>query len=351
MRFKPLLPFLLALPATTISAQTALTSSTASPRHGDILCRIEIPYQGEGERGEASVWTLPAIPDDSPDHLQAICSNGDTTVIYETGRMLHFLQRGDTLYYKGEQSRRAYQIYSDERPELIYPFQYGDSLSGGYAGVCQYEGHSYSVVGQSYTVADGMGLLTDGEDSLRHVIRLHLHDESEEAYENGTTEHKSYDRYRWYCMGYRYPVMESVVTYRQEGSERMQTGSATYLYLPVMQMELAEDVPNEELLARLESGWTDGQRGQGGDGSLTTVDAALSPDGQSLTVSYSLSSATDITFYACDIMGSMLGQAHYENREAGEWQDCFVLSRRPIGGALMLGIRCGDEWMSLKVCQ
>ena len=145
--------------------------------------------------------------------------------------------------------------------------------------------------------------------------------------------------------------METIITYRHDGAEQEQSSSSTYLYLPVMQMELDEDVPNEELLARLEADGSNGQGGQDGGGSLASVDASLSSDGQSLTISYSLSSASDITFYACDIMGNVLGTSHYENREAGEWQDCLVLSRRPIGGALMLGIRCGEQWLSMKVCQ
>lgn len=345
-----LLSTVLAL-ATSAMAQVSLTTSTNTLRHGDILCRVEIPYESEGERGEASVWTLPTIPDNSPDHLQAIRSNGDTIVIYEQGRMQHYLMRGDTLYKKGEQSRRAYRILSHERPELVYPFQYGDSISGGYEGDCRYEGNHYTSCGQGYTVADGMGLLTDGEDTLRHVLRLHLHDYFEDDYGNETTERWSRDCFRWYCMGYRYPVMETIITYRHDGAEQEQSSSSTYLYLPVMQMELDEDVPNEELLARLEADGSNVQGRQDGGGSLASVDASLSSDGQSLTISYSLSSASDITFYACDIMGNVLGTSHYENREAGEWQDCLVLSRRPIGGALMLGIRCGEQWLSMKVCQ
>ena len=336
---------------TSAMAQNSLTTSTNALRHGDILCRVEIPYESEGERGEASVWTLPAIPDDSPDYLQAIRSNGDTIVIYEQNRMLHFLVHGDTLYNKGEQSRRAYRIFSQERPELTYPFQYGDSISGSYEGDCQYEGIRFTVSGSGYTVADGLGILTDGEDTLRHVLRLHLHDYFEDDYGNGTTERWSRDCYRWYCMGYRYPVMETVVTCRHNGAEQEQTDSATYLYLPVMQLELNEDVPNEELLARLEADGSNGQTGQSGGGSLASVDASLSSDGQSLTISYSLSSTSDIAFYACDIMGNVLGTSHYENREAGDWQECLTLSRRPIGNALMLSIRCGERWVSLKVYQ
>ena len=332
-------------------SQVPLTTSTNTLRHGDILCKIEVPYVEQGEKGSDAVWHLPAIPADGKEHLQAIRSNGDTTVIYERNRMLHFLVRGDTLYNKGEQSRRAYRILSQERPELVYPFQFGDSISGSYEGDCQYEGIRYAVSGSGYTVADGMGILTDGEDTLRHVLRLHLHDYFEDDYGNETTEHWSRDCFRWYCMGYRYPVMETVITYRHDGAEQEQTGSATYLYLPVMQMELDEDVPNEELLARLEADGSNSQAGQGEEGSLASVDASLSSDGQSLTISYSLSSTSDIAFYACDIMGNVLGTSHYENREAGDWQECLTLSHRPIGNALMLSIRCGEDWSSKKICQ
>ena len=347
MKIKLLFSILLAL-STPAMSQVSLTTTTSSLRHGDILCRVEIPYESEGERGEASVWTLPAIPDDSPDHLQAIRSNGDTIVIYEQNRMLHYLMRGDTLYNKGEQSRRTYRILSQERPELVYPFQYGDSISGSYEGDCQYEGIRYTVSGTGYTVADGLGILTDGEDTLRHVLRLHLHDFFVDDYSNGMTEQKTTDRYRWYCMGYRYPVMETIVTYRQEGAEQTQISSATYLYLPVMQMELEEDVPNEALLAQLEAG---GYGGQGETGSLASVDATLGSDGRSLIINYTLDSSSDITFYACDIIGNVLGTSHYENREAGDWQQCLTLSRRPIGDVLMLSIRCGGQWISMKVTQ
>ena len=354
---KPLIPLIiLALflgnLVTPVFPQVSLTAPTNGLRHGDILSRVEVPYMSEGQRGEGAVWMLPVIPDDSPEFLQSILSNGDTTVIYEKGRMLHYIVRGDTLFNKGEQSRRTYRIYSDERPELIYPYQYGDSLAGCYEGNCMYEDVRYSVRGSGYTVADGVGVLTDGEDTLHHVIRIHLHDDFIDDYGDGVIDQKFTERYRWYCMGYRYPVMETLITYRQEEEEQPQFSSVTYLYLPVMQMGLEEDVPNEELLAQLESSGSGGQGGgQGVSGNLESIDASLSSDGLSLTINYTLGSSIDITFYACDIMGNMLGTSHYQNREAGEWQECLTLSRRPIGNALMLSIRCGEQQLSMKVSQ
>ena len=86
MSNKPLLlPTVLAL-ATPAMAQGFLTTSNNALRHGDILCRVEIPYESEGERGEASGWALPAIPDDSSDHLQAIRCIGDCSFIISTNQ-------------------------------------------------------------------------------------------------------------------------------------------------------------------------------------------------------------------------------------------------------------------------
>ena len=60
------------------SAQVPLTTTTNTLRHGDILCKVEVPYVEAGERGEEVVWQLGEATDDSRDHLQAINSNGDT---------------------------------------------------------------------------------------------------------------------------------------------------------------------------------------------------------------------------------------------------------------------------------
>lgn len=53
-----------------LSAQIPLTTTTNTLRHGDILCKVEVPYVEAGERGEEVVWQLGEITDDSRDHLQ-----------------------------------------------------------------------------------------------------------------------------------------------------------------------------------------------------------------------------------------------------------------------------------------
>ena len=48
-----------------VSAQVPLTTTTNTLRHGDILCKVEVPYVEAGERGEEVVWQLGEITDDS----------------------------------------------------------------------------------------------------------------------------------------------------------------------------------------------------------------------------------------------------------------------------------------------
>lgn len=340
--------FLALFPSFSLFSQIPLTTSNNFLRHGDIICKIEVSYVSEGERGCDAVWHLSEIPDDGKECFQVINSNIDTVAIYEEGRILHYFAHSDTLTFKGQQSPRAYKIYSQERPYIRYPFQYGDSISGCYKGDCREENEFFPVEGFGYTVADGMGCLTDGEDTLKHVTRVHLSDEYVYNYTDGTRDHLVEDRYMWYCAGYRYAVMESMRTLRHEKDKLVPVDSISYLYLPYMQLGLAEDEANEQLLAELAAAREALSIGNG-MGSVSYIEAALSTDGRTITISYQLSNSSDISFYASDITGSILGSVRYQNREAGEWQECLVLTHKPIGNALLLRIDSGTQTLSLKV--
>lgn len=101
-------------------AQVPLAIHTNALRHGDVLCKIQTLYVSPGERGENKVWQLGTVNDVCPDFMQSIRSNGDTIAVYESDCIQHYLVRNDTLFDKGEQSRRAYSIYKyDEMNRLL----------------------------------------------------------------------------------------------------------------------------------------------------------------------------------------------------------------------------------------
>ncbi|MBP5347044.1 MAG: hypothetical protein J6Y99_12605, partial [Bacteroidales bacterium] len=288
----------------------------------------------------------------SEERRESVASNGDTIAVFLPDRIVHYVVHGDTLWDKGEQQRRTYRICQEERPVLRYPFAYGDSLGGTFLAKGVDEGIDLTVSGFGYTVADGTGILVDGTDTLRHVLRLHLMDDYTEDYGGQAQLHYRRDKYQWYMTGWRYPVQESVHRSMVEGDTAVTAlDSVTYLYLPDMQLELAEDVVNDsirQLFTLLDA--QDGK--EGGISALTAIAATLSPDGRSLTIDYTVAEEVcDLTFIASDVIGNVLGSKRIDNVEAGDHQETLTLSRKPVGNAVLLHIESGEEKQTEKVYQ
>ena len=352
---KIIFPFLLVFVSQSLLAQIPISRSNNSMRTGDILHKFETDYVNVGEAGLNKVWSLGQITDESKEFQQSMISSNDTIALFDKNGISHYLMHGDTLCYKGNQQRRSYQLFSQGRPVLCYPFQYGDSISGNYAGIGHDDGLDLSVTGWGYSVADGTGVLTDGEDSLLHITRIHMFDDFVNSYAGQADIHIQRHRYLWFCAGYRYPVMETFKEFSIEGSTtEFPLDSATYLYLPVFQSELSTDNENDEVRQYLENTSdipVTGRDNKENTPSVLSLQANLSADGRTLLINYSLASSCDISIYACDLLGSTLGYVHYSDKALGEWQEHIALSRKPIGNVLMLNIQCNNENMSIKVNQ
>ena len=343
---------LCAVTCTSALAQVPLTRLGNEMRNGDRLHEVRVAYVEPGQTGRVSVWQLGAINKQSKDYLQSIASNGDTIAVFEPDRIVHYLVHGDTLWYKGEQQRRTYRICQEERPVLRYPFSYGDSIGGALFAKGIDEGIDLTVTGTGYTVADGTGILTDGVDTLRHILRLHLHDDYTEDYGGQTQIRFVREWYQWYCAGYRYPVQESLHWSIEDNGKLQPVDSVTYLYLPEQQIDLAEDAVNDSVResvlladAQLQAKQHDGIS------ALSSVNASLSPDGMSLSLSFSTTETCTLSFLASDIVGNTVGHASYTDLPAGEHHETITLSRRPVGNALMLNIVSGNDNQSMKVYQ
>lgn len=332
-----------------ILAQNPISRSCNAMRQGDLLYRIKVDYVEEGETGENITWTLGSVKRNDIGFLQSIVSNGDTIAIFEKGCIKHYLMHGDTIYYKGHQQRHLFCLLDKERPIIRYPFVYGDSISGDYEGRGKDDNLGLSIKGWGYTVADGIGMLADGKDTIAHVIRLRLFDDYIEDYGGQVTIQNRCYRYLWYSDGYRYPVMESLrKVIVENGEKEVPMDSVTFLYLPDQQNTLGHDDVNDSILNRLitENSY---KRKHNSISCIPSIKTTLSADGMHLIVDYSLSSATDITIRACDIFGYTIGLFHNENKVAGNWQEQIILNRKPIGKVLMLNIQCGGESMSIKL--
>lgn len=342
-----ILAFILAMAfMQALSAQIPLSYSRNAMRTGDVLYKVKVDYVDAGTHGINQVWHLGSVSEQDKEVIQGIVSKGDTVSVMEKGYISHFILQGDTLFAKGKQQRRSYRLYADGRPLIHYPFHYGDSISGNYSGVGRDENFDLTVHGWGYTIADGIGMLTDGEDTLRHVIRLHMHDEYVENYDRQAEICFKCDHYLWFCAGYRYPIMESI---RCMDADGMPTDSATYLLLPIQQHILGEDAINDSLLLQLDTEEALAKERSNTISTLSSIQAEVSMDGGKLTVNYSLSADSDVSFVACDIIGNILGASQCVNKAGGDWQETIALNRKPIGNVLMLNIQCGEEKISMKV--
>lgn len=331
-----------------VLAQKSLSRTCNALRAGDILYKVKIPYVNAGEAGTDKIWTLGSPSEHHKDFLQGIVSKGDTITVLEKGNICHYIMSGDTLFDKGEQQRRTYRLYDVTRPLICYPFNYGDSISGNYEGKGRDENFDVTIQGWGYTVADGQGILTDGEDTLYHVTRLRMSDEHVENYGDGMEIHVKRDRHLWFCAGYRYPVMESCKWMDSNGTP---TDSITYLLLPSLQYGLGEDEANDSVLNQLDIATIFDNTQENSISKLSSIQANLLMDGMSLTIDYTLDADADITFVACDMVGNILASSHYTDKTAGNWQEHMVLARKPVGGVLLLNVQSEEEKMSIKVFQ
>ncbi len=344
--------FLFCAATGTCAWAQVLTLPANGWRQGDRLTKVQVEYVCHDDGGSKQVWRLGQVTKKSEERRESVASNGDTIAVFLPDRIVHYVMHGDTLWDKGEQQRRTYRICQEERPVLRYPFAYGDSLGGTFLAKGVDEGIDLTVKGFGYTKADGTGILVDGTDTLRHVLRLHLMDDYTEDYGGQAQLHYRRDKYQWYMTGWRYPVQESVHWSMVEGDTAVTAlDSVTYLYLPDMQMELAEDMVNDSI--RQQIALWDTQNGkEGGISALAEIAVTLLPDGRSLTIDYTVTDdAAALSFIACDVMGNVLGSKRIDNVEAGEHQETLTLSRKPVGNAVLLHIESGEEKQTEKVYQ
>lgn len=60
------------------------------------------------------------------------------------------------------------------------------------------------------------------------------------------------DTYQWYEPGYRYPVLETINSYRKQDEESIPLRQASYIYHPAEQRLFSFDEANEKVLAKKE---------------------------------------------------------------------------------------------------
>lgn len=348
------------------SAQTSLTSQYNGYRDGDRLYRIVANDTTLGNRGDSCVWTLPPAESDDNYFRQMVYLRNDSLTIVEGDLMLHYIATDQGLFMRGFQTRDMYSVQDTLSQELKYPFAYGDSIADTFSRTSTYY-NTFTVRenGSCYTVCDGRGVLTDGEEILKDVLRVHHHSTTISEYNNvedgnalPEVSEVTEDKYVWYYPGCRYPVMDTRIITSKSNGEIIADTTFTSLYLPEVQLaELPYDDANNELIAQREAleqssgqGGSDNEGQDKGDKPFPiTMTATLQPNHTEITLDYFVSEETDATFYACDMAGRLLGCVTHLSLSEGEHHETMVLKNRPINSIVMLTMVVGNRQEVLKV--
>jgi len=343
-------------------AQASITCLYNGYRDGDKLYRVVADHASLGDRGESCVWELPSARNDSKYFRQIVFLRNDSLTIVEDDFMLHYIATDEGLSMRGSQTRDMYSVQDRLMPELKYPFAYGDSIAGTFSRkTVYYDTFPVEGEGSCYTVCDGRGVLTDGNETLRDVLRIHHHNIiiSEYGNEDGDdVEHVvsevAEDKYLWYCPGCRYPVMDTRVITCKENGKTVSDTTFTSLYLPDLQLsELAYDGANSLLNAQKQDfGQAAGQDIDSYDGESTfpiKASATLLPGHGEIAIDYTVTAGTDATFYAYDLAGRLLGCVAHLSLGKGEYHETMALDKRPVGNVVMLAIVADGKKQVVKV--
>ena len=340
-------------------AQTALTSLHNGFRDGDKLYRIIAKSTSVGEGGKDCVWKLPAAREDESCLRQVISLRNDSLTITEGDLLLHYIATDKELSMCGFQRRDMYSVHDKTLPELRYPF---DSIADTYSRrTTYYDTFTMEGKGTCYTVCDGIGVLTDGNETLEGVLRIHHHNTIVSEYSSFVgDEEKTYvsevieDKYLWYYPGCRYPVMDTRILSNSTNGKLVADTTFTSLYMPELQVyELAYDDANSLLLAQRDD------TGRSVDPSESSIDdeaqfpikmnASLLSDECGIRLSYTVEGDVDATFYAYDLAGRILGTKSHVSLSTGEHNETMLLDKRPINNIVMLVMVAADRQFVVKV--
>lgn len=311
-------------------------------RADDQIEKQVVAYTAPIERGQDIVWDFQGLEEQDASHTagyQEAVGRKGIIVGTEQATLNYYRQTGDSLLLWGYENNLEKVDY--DRPILLLhtPLQYGEQWNGLFHGTKAYCEKLFSRVFGNYSAvvdATGIMLLPSG-DTLRHVSRVHITEiRTEQLYQQVSTAAGlkalidsmapytadsirkrmndgrilvQTDTYRWYAAGYRYPVLETIIT----GLLGKDPVYAASLYCAPEEQEKQADDENgqlRELLAQQASA-SHGD-GNSGDKSAAQHDAMsrcdVAVNGQTVTVTYDLTEDATVTGLICTVSGMALRQ-------------------------------------------
>lgn len=179
-------------------------------------------FADAGPAGKDVIWDFRSLTEPQetrrcislvlPDDSLRLC-------VHERHARTYYALQGDTLFSTGYENALTRMDYTRCEPVLRFPFCYGDTLSGCFAGAGEYcHRLPFALSGHTRTEADGIGTLLLPDAQLKDVLRLHRCRTWTEI--AGSTSNMQEDVWQWYAPQCPYPLLEAMrLTQRIENAD------------------------------------------------------------------------------------------------------------------------------------
>ena len=235
-------------------AQNTLSTQTNSLRP-DSVGKEVMNFLDPGCSGENVCWDFSNIEvQNAKAAAMQLYDFSDRIVWDENGSLVTYKPSADSLLISRIETPLYEMNYSQPIVSMMFPFQYGSSISNPFSGTGSYEGKLLLCEHGTNTVtADGSGtLILANGDTLRNVLRVATTRsadvtiiDKETAKEYGTLQ-KATDIYEWYARGYRYPVLKCFEERISKDSTLLRTIHYSQRISPTEMAQL-EDPANEDI--------------------------------------------------------------------------------------------------------
>lgn len=202
---------------TSIYAQLVISESHAL--RPDTLSGMLYSFTYEGAAGRDVVWDFRSLaePQETTRYISLVSPDDSLQMcVHEHHARTYYVLQGDTLFRTGYENALTRMDYSRCEPVLRFPFGYGDTLSGGFAGTGEYcHRLPFTADGHIRVEADGVGTLLLPDAQVENVLQVHTCRTWTEI--AGSTSDLQEDVWRWYAARCPYPLLEALRLTRRTG--------------------------------------------------------------------------------------------------------------------------------------
>lgn len=321
-------------------AQFLMNSNTHILRVGDEHYFNIANNVGPGSYGPNITWDFSALQDKSTltSYMYSAYTTANTTDIPEANAVLEefetkfYFKTSDNIIeqYGTVTKNNTLTIYSKPFVKMVFPFHYGETYSGDFAGTV-YGNNNYEAkfTGNYELKADAFGtLILPGNITYSNVFRIRT--TREQCYSSNSSCNCATISYKWYTKDIRYPLLTIIQTKTSKGVKTIRTA-----YYARAKNQSKVEIKNEskKLIA-------------------DNLEAKIYPNPfmESFKIDYTLTRDSDLKIEIYDNSGRKVNSVQKNNQKAGYYTE--TIHSDDIGNQLgMFHIRivAGDDIVSKTI--